>query len=220
MIIGDNMDYFSIIFRTIFFYFAILIIYRLMGKREVGQLGIIDLIVSILISQLVAVGIENNNEAIFMSLIPIILLTLLQILLAYISLKIPKTRIFLDGKPSVIVKSGKINFKEMVKQKYNLDDLLMQLREGGVRSLEEVDYAILETSGNLSIFRKNKYNLPTSYPFAIILDGEIQYDILSEIHKSEKWVHSILKEKRVELKDVFYAFYKGSKVFIIRRSDL
>ena len=108
----------------------------------------------------------------------------------------------------------------MVKQKYNLDDLLMQLRESGVRSLEEVDYAILETSGNLSIFKKNFFNFPSSYPFAIILDGKIQEDILKEINKSRNWIERILKNKNIELNDVFYAFYKGSKVFIIKRSDL
>ena len=214
------MDYFTVVFRTIFFYFVVLILYRLMGKREVGQLGIVDLIVSILISQLVAISIENYKDTIFMSLIPIVVLTLLQLSLAYISLKIPKTRDFIDGKPSVIIKGGKINFKEMSKQKYNLDDLLMQLRETGVRNLEDVEYAILETSGNLSVFQKNIFNKPTNYPFAIILDGKIQDDILIEIKKDREWVHAILNRKQIELQDVFYAFYKGNKTFIIKRSEL
>ena len=126
------MDYIIIIFRTIFFYFILLVVYRLMGKREVGQLGMIDLIISILISQLAAIGIEKFDGSIFISLIPIFMLLFLQKVLAILSLKVPKTREFLDGKPSVIIKNGKINFKEMSKQKYNLDDLLMQLRENSV----------------------------------------------------------------------------------------
>lgn len=214
------MDYLLVITRTIFFYFIVLIVYRLMGKREVGQLGIIDLIISILISQLVAMGIENYNDSIFISLVPIFLLMLLQIALAFLSLKVPKTRDFLDGKPSVIIKHGKINFKEMSKQKYNLDDLLMQLREDSVRNLEEVEYAILETSGHLSIFRKNEKNIPTNYPFALILDGEIQENTLNEIGKDKNWVNSLLKKKNIEQSDVFYAFYKGNKTFIIKRSEL
>lgn len=214
------MNYITVIFRTIFFYFVVLILYRMMGKREVGQLGIVDLIVSILISQLVAISIENYNDTILMSLIPIVLLTLLQLGLAYLALKIPKTRNFLDGKPSVLVKHGKINFKEMCKQKYNLDDLLMQLRENGVRNLEEVEYAILETSGNLSLFKKNFFNIPTSYPFAIIVDGKIQNDILKEINRNEDWVYNILKKKNIELENVFYAFYKGNKTFVIKKNDL
>jgi len=214
------MDYFTVIFRTVFFYFIVLILYRLMGKREVGQLGIVDLIVSILISQLVAISIENYNDTIFMSLIPIVLLTLLQVGLAYTSLRIPKTREFLDGKPSVIIKGGKVNFKEMSKQKYNLDDLLMQLRETGVRNLEDVEYAVLETSGNLSVFQKSSSKKATNYPFAVIVDGKIQDDILVEIKKDREWVHTILNRKQIELEDVFYAFYKGNKTFIIKRSEL
>ena len=214
------MDYFSVVFRTVFFYFIVLALYRIMGKREVGQLGIVDLIVSILISQLVAISIENYNDTIFMSLIPIVVLTLLQLALAYISLKMPKTRNFIDGKPSVIIKGGKLNFKEMSRQKYNLDDLLMQLRETGVRNLEDVEYAILETSGNLSVFQKNTFNNATSYPFAIILDGKIQDDILLEIKKDREWVYKILERKQIELQDVFYAFYKGNKTFILKRSEL
>jgi len=214
------MDYFIVIYRTVFFYFVVLILYRLMGKREVGQLGIVDLIVSILISQLVAIGIENYKSSIFMPLIPIALLTLLQVGLAYISLKIPKTRDFLDGKPSVIIKQGKINFKEMSRQKYNLDDLLMQLREKEIRNLEDVEYAILENSGNLSVFKKSIINIPSDYPFAIILDGKIQDDILLEIKKNREWVYKILEKKNIELENVFYAFYKGNKTFIIKRRDL
>lgn len=214
------MDYMAVIFRTIFFYFVVLILYRVMGKREVGQLGIVDLIVSILISQLVAISIENYDETMLISLIPIVLLTLLQLLFAYLALKVPKTRSFLDGKPSVLIKHGRINFKEMCKQKYNLDDLLMQLRENGVRNLEEVEYAILETSGNLSLFKKNIFSIPTSYPFAIIVDGKIQDDVLVELKKNREWVFNILEKKNIELENVFYAFYKGNKTFIIKRSDL
>ncbi len=214
------MDYMAVILRTIFFYFVVLILYRIMGKREVGQLGIVDLIVSILISQLVAISIENYDETILMSLIPIVLLTFLQLGLAYLALKVPKTRDFLDGKPSVLIKHGRINFKEMCKQKYNLDDLLMQLRENGVRNLEDVEYAILETSGNLSLFRKNFLKIPTSYPFAIIVDGRIQDDILKELNRDREWIHNILDKKGIELENVFYAFYKGTKTFIIKRSDL
>lgn len=212
------MDYFRVIFRTIFFYFVVLILYRVMGKREVGQLGIVDLIVSILISGLVAISIEDYNGTIFKALIPILILALLQVILAYVSLKFPKTRIFLDGKPSVIIKDGKINFKEMCKQKYNLDDLLLQLRQNQIRSLEEVEYAVLETNGNLSIFRN--IGEKTDYPFAIILDGVIQEDILKSINKSKDYILKILKNKNIKLENVFYAFYKSDRTFIIKKDNL
>lgn len=214
------MDYIPIVFRTIFFYFIVLVLYRIMGKREVGKLGIVDLIVSILIAELVAISIENFKDSILYSLLPIIVLCVLQIGLAYLSLNVPKARDFLDGKPAVIIKNGKINFKEMSIQKYNLNDLLMQLRINGVRSLEEIEYAILENSGQLSIFKKNIFNVPTSYPFAVIIDGKIQDDVLKNLNKNRSWIINILKKQNIELEDVFYAFYKGYKTFIIKKSDL
>ena len=133
------VEYIKIIFRMTFFYFFILIIYRMMGKREVGQLGIIDLIVSILIAELVVIGVEDVSVSILNSLVPVICLVVLQILLSYASLKSSKIRDLLDGTPSFIIKHGKVNYNEMVRQKYNLDDLLVQLREKGYRNIEEVE---------------------------------------------------------------------------------
>ena len=132
----NNMDYIKIIFRISFFYLFILLIYRMMGKREVGQLGIIDLIVSILIAELVVVSVENPSVSILYSLVPVICLVILQMLLSYVSLKNSKVRELLDGTPSFIIKYGKINYNEMVKQKYNLDDLLVQLREKDIGILK------------------------------------------------------------------------------------
>ena len=113
-----------VIIRTIFFYLFIFLIYRIMGKREVGQLSITDLVVSLLIAELTVISIEDYEKSMLYSLIPIIVLVLLQCILSYLSLKKPKFRIFLEGNPSVIIKGGKINYNEMLKQRYNLDDLL------------------------------------------------------------------------------------------------
>lgn len=214
------MEYLIIIIRTLFFYFFILFIYRIMGKREVGQLGIIDLIVSILIAEFVAISIENYDKSILYSIAPILVLMALQISLAFISLKQPKFRNFLDGNPSLIIKEGKINYKEMLKQKYNLDDLLVQIREKGYRSIEEVEYAILENNGTLSIFNYNKQNTKTPLPLPIILDSDIQKNTLKLLNKDKKWVDNLLKDKNIELEDVFYAFYKDKNIFIIKNSDL
>ena len=124
MKVGKIMDYWIVIYRTILFYAVITVIYRIMGKREVGQLGIVDLIVSILIAELAAISIDNREESIWLSLLPILCLVGIQIILAYISLKSSKVRNLFDGNPSVIINRGIINFKEMVKQRYNIDDLL------------------------------------------------------------------------------------------------
>lgn len=216
----NNMNLLKIGIRVVFFYFFIILIYRMMGKREVGQLSIIDLIVSILIAELVAITIEEVNNSILYSLVPIIIIVVLQIGLSYFSLKFPKLRNYLDGSPSFIIKNGKINYNEMIKQKYNLDDLLSQLREKGYRSIEEIEYAILENNGNLSIFNYNKLKNKTPLPFPIILDGVIQYQTLRYLDKNIEWVNLILKKKNIRLDEIFYAFYKDKSIFIIKYSDL
>ena len=214
-----NMDYILVLERTILFYIIITIIYRFMGKREIGQLGIVDLIVSILIAELAAMSIDKRNESIFLSVIPIISLVIIQMLVSYLSLKFSKVRDVFDGKPSVIINRGKVNFKEMVKQRYNLDDLLVQLREEKIKNIEEVDYAILESSGKLSVFKKNN-NLFGDYPLPLILDGVIDKETLIQINKNEKWLDKTLKEDIIDLKDIFYAFYKNKELFIIKKSEL
>ena len=150
------MDYLIVLSRTLLFYIIITIIYRFMGKREIGQLGIVDLIVSILIAELAAISIDNREESVFLSILPIVLLVVIQVGMSYISLKSSKIRNAFDGNPSVIINNGRLNFNEMVRQRYNLEDLLTQLRDKNIRSIEEVDYAVLETSGKLSVFRKEK----------------------------------------------------------------
>ena len=100
-------------------------------------------------------GIENYNDNIFVTVLPVFLLSFMQIILSKIAFKYEKVRVFIDGEPSVIINRGKVNFNEMLKQRYNLDDLLMELRSNEIKSIEEVDYAILEVSGRLSIFRKD-----------------------------------------------------------------
>ena len=212
------MELVIIVMRTLFFYFFILFIYRLMGKREVGQLGIIDLIVSILIAELVVISIENYDANILISLLPIATLTILQIFLAFLSLRKPRIRSFLDGNPAVIIKNGKVNYKEMIKQKYNLDDLLVQIREKGYRSIEEIEYAILENNGTLSVFNYIKEKSPL--PLPLILDSNIQKDTLKYLKKDEEWVYNLLSKKNINIKEVFYAFYKDKNIFIIKNSDL
>ena len=213
------MEYIKIIMRISFFYFFIILIYRLMGKREVGQLGIVDLIVSILIAELVAISVEDPTKSILTSVIPIISLVILQIILSFASLKNNKIRSLLDGDPSFIIKNGKINYREMIRQKYNLDDLLTQLREKGERNIEDIEYAILENNGTLSVFPYNKRN-NTPLPMPVILDGKLQYNTINDMGKNEHFIMTLLKDKHLMVKDIFYAFYKDKNLFIIKYNDL
>ena len=191
-----------------------------MGKREVGQLGIVDLIVSILIAELVAISVEDTGKSILNSVIPVLCLVVLQIVLSYVSLKSGKVRMLLDGSPSFIIKSGKINYREMIKQKYNLDDLLTQLREKGYRNIEDIEYAILENNGTLSVFAYNSLRNKTPLPMAIILDGKIQSDVIREMGKDNNFVYNLLEKRNMNLSDIFYAFYKDKNIFIIKYNDL
>lgn len=209
---GDNM-YLNVILKTIILYLFILVMYRIMGKKEIGELNIIDLIVTILIAELAAISIEEEVSVI-VSMIPIFVLSILEIFLSYISLKSNKIRNFIDGKPSVIIKDGKVNFTIMSKLRYTLDDLLSQLREKGVKNIEEIDYAILENSGNLSIFKTKDYPMP------IILDGKIDYEVLNEIGKDKNWINNLIKENNINLNNVFYAFYTKNKTYIIKKDEL
>lgn len=211
------MNLMIVIFKTLFIYVLVAIIFRVMGKREVGQLGTFDLVVFILIAELVALALEHK-DGFLINLVPVIILVLLQIVIAKISLKSVKFRNFVDGKPVIIIKKGIVNFKNMVEQRYTLDDLLLQLREKDVRSLDEVDYAILETNGKLSVFKKDEKDKKT-YPLPIILDGKVEFDNLYAIGKTKTWLLNTLIEKNISAADVFYAFTKNNELYIIRKNE-
>ena len=191
-----------------------------MGKREVGQLGIIDLIVSVLIAELVAISLDNTDDSIFITIIPIILLVLCQIGMALLSLNKKGVREMFDGKPSVMINNGKIMIKEMIKQRYSLDDLLLSLRQNNIKSIEDVEYAFLETNGKLSIFKYNLFKTEGTYPLALIVDGVIQSKTLKEIRHSKYWLLNYLSKQDTDLNNVFYAFYKNKKIYLIKYTDL
>ena len=214
------MELLQVVFRTAFFYFFVILCYRLMGKREIGQLGVIDLMVSILIAELIAISIENIEDSMWLTILPIALLVVLEIVLAFISIKSRKFRIFFDGKPSLIICNGKINYNEMVKQRYSMDNLLLSLRQNEIKNIDDVEYAFLEPNGKLSIFKYNFFKTRSAYPMPLILDGSIQYKALDHIKKNKNWLQYTLSKKNLTIEDVFYCFYKKNKLFIIKRNDL
>lgn len=203
-----------IIFRTFLYYFLFLVLFRIMGKREVGELGINDLLVSVLFAEFATLAIEKYNEPLIVTLIPVGIIVGLEVLISYLSLKNTKFRELIDSKPSLIIKDGKINFKEMERQRYGIEDLLTQIRDKGIKSLDEIEYAILENNGKLSTFLYDNKNL---YPMPLIIDGIIQYETLADINKSKEWLYKLLKNEKTELDKVFYAFYKNNKCFIIKK---
>ena len=214
------MELLTTVLRTLFFYFFVTFAYRIMGKREVGQLGIVDLIVSILIAELVAISIENVDKSIMLTIAPISLLVVIEVALAYLSTKSRWFRQVFTSKPSVIINHGVINYKEMIKQRYSLDDLLVSLRQASIKSIEDVEYAFLESNGKLSIFKYNLFKTDSAYPAPIIVDRVIQENTLKNIRKNKIWIKLYLRKQNINLEDIFYAFYKNGKIYTILKSNV
>ena len=204
-------DLLIIIIRTFILYWFILVILRLMGKREVGELSIFDLVVFLLIAEVAAFSLDDPRRNFFHAIVPTIVLFLIQISVSYFSLKSKKFRDVMEGEPSILIRDGIIVEKEMRKQRYNLDDLLQQLREQQIGSIQSVSYAFLEPSGNLSVFKKGE----EQYVFPLIIDGEIQQRHLEHIGKNEKWLLQELEQKQImSYKKIFYCSYENETLYI------
>jgi uncharacterized membrane protein YcaP (DUF421 family) len=186
------VEYVTIITRTLFLYFLILIIFRLMGKREIGELSILDLVVFIMIAETAVMGIENTEKPLIHTIVPMILLMGIQIIMAILSLKNKKLRELIDGKPSVLIEQGRIKENEMRKQRYNFDDLLIQLREKNINNLADVEFAILEPSGKLSVFEKD-HNTNSTLHLPLIVDGVVQEKHLDILNKTNLWLRQQLR---------------------------
>ncbi len=213
------MKYLIILGRSAFFYALIGILFRMMGKREVAELSIMDLIVSIFIAQLASIAIENYNNSMLISIVPIAVLVGFQLLFSYLEIKSHKVKEIVDGKISVIINRGRIDFDELENQRYGIEDLLVELRSKGIKSIEDVDYAILETNGKLSIFEK-KDDQNSTYPLPVIIDGKVEEDTLIEIGETSKWLNNELEKDSLRVEDIFYAFYKNNNLFIITRDNI
>lgn len=212
------IDILNIIFRTIFFYFLVVVAYRIMGKREISQLQVIDLIVSILMAELIAISIENMDDPIYLAIFPIIVLVLLEVILAKISIKSKKFNDMMSGKPSILIENGKLKFKELIKNRYTLNDLLLELRQNGIKSISDVEYAVLEPNGKLSVFKYNIFKIKSDYPMPLIIEGDIQLDTLKNINKSKEWLVNKIHNKGMLVNDIFYCFYKNNKIYIINKN--
>ncbi|SDY54353.1 DUF421 domain-containing protein [Bacillus sp. 166amftsu] len=213
------MELWGIAFRTVLLYFVMVLIFRVMGKREIGELSILDLVVFIMLGELAVLGIIDVDRPVWDQIIPMVVIVIIQMVLAYASLKSGKIRHLIDGEPAIIVRRGKIDEKQMRKQRYNIDDLLMQLREEGIGDIRDVEYAILEASGKLSVFHKqksknNKNDTPI-FSFPLIIDGEIQQSHLHMIEQSEGWL--VGKLKNIGYKDITgisYCSFQNGEFFV------
>lgn len=213
------MEIWGTIFRTILLYFVMLITFRVMGKREIGELSILDLVVFIMLGELAALGIIEADRPVWDQIIPMAVIVIIQIVLAYVSLKSGRFRHLIDGEPAILIRKGKIDEKQMRKQRYNMDDLLMQLREAGIGDVRDVEFAILEASGKLSVFQKqkgehNKDALPI-FSFPLIIDGEVQRPHLQMIDQTEEWLKKKLnKIGYQDIKEISYCSFQNGEFFV------
>ncbi|MBA2878832.1 uncharacterized membrane protein YcaP (DUF421 family) [Anoxybacillus kamchatkensis] len=215
------MEYVTIILRTLLLYVAILFIFRMMGKREIGELSILDLVVFIMIGEMAVIAIEQPKDPIFHTLVPMIVLTIAQIAFAFFSLKSEAFRRLVDGSPTVIINNGKIDEKAMRKQRYNFDDLLIQLREKNIKNIADVEFAILEPSGKLSVFEKDKRKKKTpSLALPLIKDGVIQEEHLTLIDQTPTWLIKQLKERGYErIEHISYCTYENGTFYIDEKDE-
>ncbi|WP_409301896.1 DUF421 domain-containing protein [Peribacillus sp. SCS-155] len=206
--------YWYIILRSLFFYFVLLAIFRIMGKREIGELSILDLVVFIMIADMAVLPIEDTEKPIFDALLPMILLLAVQVGLAFISLKSVTFRHMIDGKPSIIIDKGKIDEKEMRRLRYNFDDLLTQLRQKNIINVSDVEYAILEPSGKLSVIEKRMIE-KESAPYPLIVDGTIIEETLVRIHKTAGWLQEQISKKGYrDVRDISLCTYDNGQLYI------
>lgn len=204
----------TIVLRTVLIYFIVLVVIRLMGKREIGQLSPFDFVVAIMIAELAITPMEAPDIPLWHGIIPLLVLAALEITISYLALHSHTLRGFLDGRPQVIIKNGQVLKKEMRKSRYNLDDLMAQLRDKGYPNIEDVEFGILETSGKLSVIPKSQKRAITpadvgactgyeGMPSVLVMDGAVMHSSLERCGLSESWLIQALGEKGYQIEDVF-----------------
>lgn len=196
-------------FRTIILYFVLMLGLRLMGKRQIGDLEPSELVLTLIISDLAAVPMQDYGIPLANGLLPIVVLLCLSMLISFFNLKSIRFRALMCGRPTIIVRHGKLQQQAMAKNRFTLDELFEQLRGQGITDLTDVKYAILETSGKVSILPYAGKNPVTpedmalevedtvTLPFLLINDGHLMADNLRASGHDAVWLTKVLKERRL-----------------------
>ena len=209
--------YVNVMIKCFIVYFILIFALRMMGKREIGELSIFDIVIYLVMSELLAISISNPDESVFHSLVPIIVLSILQIVISYIILKSKKVRDLIDGKDVLIIENGVLMQERMRLNRYNIDDLLSQMRNQGYFHIKDVAFAVLGTSGELSVLAKNDCDLLAVDP--LISDGVINEEVLQSIHQDQAWLYEQLSHYHIDcIDDVFLCMVEKDGLYIIKRS--
>jgi len=199
---------FIVMIRTIILYIIVVFIMRLMGKRQIGQLEPFELVIAIMISELASLPMQDLRIPIIHGIIPIVTLLILQSIITFLELKSEKAGAFITGTPSILIEHGKIDINELRNQRLCFNDLIEELRLEGYYNISDIEYAILETSGQLSIMPKGsiapvtKEDLKVSYsqeslPITLVLDGKINKENLKASNKDIDWLNSQLSANEI-----------------------
>lgn len=206
--------------RSIFLYIIVLIVMRLMGKREIGQLQPFELAISIMIADLAAIPMSDTGIPITNGIIPILGLLVMHLLISIINIKSLKARELLCGRPTILIYRGKIDEKALKKERFTINELEERLRGNNVFNLGDVEYAILETSGQISVIQKPEkrntipqdFNITPEYegiPYDLVVDGKIMYENLKKIDKKEDWLRKEVKKFNINVEDALIVTYDG-----------
>ena len=215
---------FIVFIRTALLYALVIFTMRLMGKRQIGELQPYELVITIMISDLAALPMQDTRFPLLLCVIPIVTLLLLKILLSLIQLKSQKARKIIDGEPTILVCNKQINYSELKKQQINIDELMEELRLLGYFDLSNIQYAILENNGRISVLPSNESSSSSSgsssntqnssskkeplLPKILVSDGKINTNTLTSINKDEKWISNVLKNHNINsIEDVVIAMY-------------
>lgn len=189
-----------VLYKTVMIYFIILLLIRIMGKREISRLSPFDLVVAIMIAELAVIPIEDKSLTLLEGLLPIIVLVILEISMSIISLKSNFLRGLINGRPEIVIKDGQVIYNVLKKARYNINDLLLQLREKDIFSIAEVKLALLETSGNLSVLRNEEQD----FAIPVIIDGQYS-DSLQLTDFNKEWLEQELARQGLERTEIILA---------------
>ena len=212
--------------RSIILYVAVLISLRVMGNGKIAEMNCFDLVITLLIAEVASTPMENNDIPLLYGIASLIGLVFIQTVISVISLKFRSISRFVSGKPSILINKGKIDYKILKKEKITIDELLEQLRIQGYFNIKYVQYALLETDGNLSVVPTTNYNSTPSVeykhmPISLIQDGKIIKESLKSIQEDETWLNNILKSHHIDnVKDVLLCVLdEYDKIFIQKKYE-
>ena len=206
------------VYRTVLFYGVLILVVRLMGKRQIGQMEPSEFVVTMLVANLAAIPLEELDLPLHTGLLPIGVVLVLEFILSWASLKSIKLRKFLCGKPVILVENGNILQKNLKEVRISLDELTAMLRLKDVLDLKQVRYAILETNGNLSVFLCPQEK-EGSLPITLVSDGRLLTENLKAADKDQKWVEKVLHGKGASIKDTYLLTVDGKGKIVFYKKE-